>query len=157
MGAQLCCFITPTVLFQALVAVRCLSVWPLVLQYLHLMGLEQGAAHVNLGGNWRMPTEAEFNELINNTTQTWTTDYNGTGVKGYIVTSKTNGKSIFFPAAGYINPDSSVHGVGSNGRYWSSTWDSSRYACGLNFESSYFLSCSNYSRYCGYSVRGVCE
>lgn len=30
MGAQLCCFTTPTVLCLALVAVRCLSVWPLV-------------------------------------------------------------------------------------------------------------------------------
>jgi len=30
MGAQLCCFTTPTVLCLDLVAVRCLSVWPLV-------------------------------------------------------------------------------------------------------------------------------
>ena len=27
--------------------------------------LEQDAAHVNLGGNWRMPTKAEFQELHN--------------------------------------------------------------------------------------------
>lgn len=28
--------------------------------------LEQDAAHVNLGGDWRMPTKAEFQELIDN-------------------------------------------------------------------------------------------
>ena len=46
--------------------------------------LEQDAAHVNLGGNWRMPTKAECQELIDNTTQTWTNDYNGTGVAAQV-------------------------------------------------------------------------
>ena len=34
--------------------------------------LEQDAAHVNLGGNWRMPTKAEFQELLDNCDVVWT-------------------------------------------------------------------------------------
>ena len=83
--------------------------------------LEQDAAHVNLGGDWRMPTKAEFEELSNNCTFTWTDDYNGTGVTGDVITSKTNGNSIFLPASGFCNY-SSVDRVGSGGYYWSASW-----------------------------------
>ena len=50
---------------------------------------EDDAAHVNWGGSWRMPTKAEWQELIDNCTWTWTTDYKGDGsnVAGVIVTS----------------------------------------------------------------------
>ena len=65
--------------------------------------LEQDAAHVNLGGNWRMPTKAECQELINNCNVVWTDNYNGTGVVGKVFTSKINGNSVFFPAAGYCS------------------------------------------------------
>ena len=34
---------------------------------------EDDAAHVNWGGSWRMPTQAEWWELINCCTWTWTT------------------------------------------------------------------------------------
>ena len=119
--------------------------------------LEQDAAHVNLGGDWRMPTEAEFEELIdnNNTTQTWTNDYNGTGVAGKVFTSKVNGKSVFFPAAGYCYR-SSVDYVGSYGYYWSASWSSSSRAWRLSFYSG-SQDLGDNLRYCGYSVRGVCE
>ena len=117
--------------------------------------LEQDAAHVNLGGNWRMPTEAEYQELIDNCDVTWTNDYNETGVAGRIFTSKVNGKSVFFPAAGYCY-DSSVTNVGSNGRYWSVSWSSSSDAGMLDFNSER-KSLSRADRYVGYSVRGVCE
>ena len=117
--------------------------------------LEQDAAHVNLGGNWRMPTKAECQELIDNTTQTWTNDYNGTGVAGKVFTSKVNGKSVFFPAAGDCG-NSSVVGVGSYGRCWSASWGTSSNAWELDFNSgSQYL--DSRSRYCGFSVRGVCE
>ena len=55
-------------------------------------------AHVKLGGSWRMPTDAEWMELKNNCTWTWTTQ---NGINGYKVTSNKNGASIFLPAAGY--------------------------------------------------------
>ena len=117
--------------------------------------LEQDAAHVNMGGNWRMPTKAEYRELLDNCDVVWTADYNGTGIKGHTFTSKVNGKSVFFPAAGYCD-DSSVNVVGSDGYCWSASWDSSSSAWDLYFNSRY-KSLNNSRRICGRSVRGVCE
>ena len=78
---------------------------------------EDDAARANWGGQWVMPTKADMRELIDNTTNKETTQ---NGVKGWVFTSKTNGKSIFFPYAGF-----SLSGYymmnGSNGYYWSST------------------------------------
>ena len=75
------------------------------------------AARANWGGSWRMPTQAECRELINNCTWTWTSrgDRNG-----YEVTSKKNGKSIFLPAAG-SRYGSSLYSAGGGGRYWTSS------------------------------------
>ncbi len=63
-------------------------------------------AHIKWGGSWRMPTKEEFQELIDNCTWKWTT-YKGT--KGYKVTSKKNGNSIFLPAAGYRYGTELIH------------------------------------------------
>ena len=120
------------------------------------LDLEDDAAHVKWGGSWRMPTLAEQQELINNCTWNWTADYNSTGVKGYIVTSKTNSNSIFLPAAGYYNGTSLIN-EGVLGFYWPNSLYSgdSKSAYGLYFLSSkvdwYF-----YSRHLGQSVRAVC-
>ena len=87
---------------------------------------EDDAAHVPLGGNWRMPTYAEWTELRENCTWTWTSDYNGTGVAGRIVTSNKDGytdKSIFLPAAGFRGGDD-LSDAGSFGYYWSSSLSS---------------------------------
>ena len=117
--------------------------------------LAQDAAHVNLGGNWRMPTKDEWQELRDNCNAVWTENYNGTGVSGYIFTSKVNGNSVFFPAAGYCR-SSSVRFVGSDGYCWSTSWSSSSYAWRLRFYSG-TRSLGNGSRDYGFSVRGVCE
>ena len=108
------------------------------------------AATANWGGNWRMPTWSELSELLYNCTWTWTG-------QGYEVKSKTNGNSIFLPAAGY--KDSSVHdaGYGGGGYYWvSSPYSSSndKYADDLYF---YSTNCSSSyrSRFFGHSVRPV--
>lgn len=70
---------------------------------------EDDAAHVKWGGLWYMPTKAQLDELINSTYTTceWTNNYNETGIKGEIITSKSNGKSIFLPAGGIY--DYSTH------------------------------------------------
>jgi len=62
--------------------------------------LTDDAARANWGGKWRMPTEAECEELANpdNCTWEWTTK---NGVNGYKVTSKKTGKSIFLPITGF--------------------------------------------------------
>ena len=117
--------------------------------------LEQDAARANLGGNWRMPTQTECRELLDNCNVVWTDDYNGTGVKGRVFTSKVNGNSVFFPAAGGCR-NSSVDFVGTFGRYWSASWSSSSNAWYLYFGSG-FQNVRDYYRYWGFSVRGVCK
>lgn len=118
--------------------------------------LTDDAAHVNWGGNWRMPTKAEQDELRNtdNCTWEWTTL---NGVEGYKVISKKNGNSIFLPAAGY-RYDDSLHYAGSYGLYWSSSLNTSSgyYAYRLSFGSDY-VGCYYRYRYLGQSVRPVCE
>ena len=64
-----------------------------------------------------MPTDAEWTELRNNCTWTWT---KLNGVNGRLVTSNKSGASIFLPAAGY-RYDTSLDNVGSYGNYWSSS------------------------------------
>lgn len=116
------------------------------------LDLEDDAANVVMGGDWHMPTSTQCAELLKNTTSSWTTDYNGTGVAGMIFTSN-NGNSIFFPAAG------DVYGGGTESQgEWFNIWSSSRgsdswYVCvGGNSRG-----CSLYGRKCylGLSVRGV--
>ena len=85
---------------------------------------EDDAAHVNWGDNWRMPTDAEWKELIHNCTWTWT---NENGVNGTIITSRINGNNIFIPAAGFWD-NSNITDVGINCRYWSSSLDPSNYS-----------------------------
>ena len=75
------------------------------------------AATANWGGDWRMPTYDELNELRTKCTWTWTTQ---NGVNGYKVTSKTNSNYIFLPAAGFRD-GSSLDSAGGYGYYWSST------------------------------------
>ena len=73
------------------------------------------AATANWGGSWRMPTDVELTELCEQCTWTWTTQ---NGVKGFNVTSKSNGNSIFLPAAGYCFGTSFDY-VGKQVFYWS--------------------------------------
>ena len=117
---------------------------------------EDDAAHVNWGGSWRMPTDAEWTELRNNCTWTWTTQ---NGVNGYRVTSNKTGytdKSIFLPAAGYRN-DASLYTVGTRGLYWSSSLstDSPYGAWSVDFYSSSVCRYDYVDRSSGFSVRPV--
>ncbi len=117
---------------------------------------EDDVAHVKLGGNWRMPTDAEWTELRTKCTWTWTTNYNGTGVTGRIVTA-TNGNSIFLPAAGNRS-DTRLYDAGSLGIYWSSSrnTDDPGYAWDVYFNFGNVYRFSDYRCY-GLSVRPVSE
>ncbi|MBO5769586.1 MAG: InlB B-repeat-containing protein, partial [Bacteroidales bacterium] len=123
------------------------------IDYKTTLDLSDDAARANWGGAWRMPTYAELDELRNNCTRTWTTQ---NGVNGYKVTSKTNGNSIFLPAAG-SRYGTSVYDVGSRGYYWSSSlyegYPCSAYSLRFNSGDVYWI---NYYRYYGYTVRAVC-
>lgn len=83
--------------------------------------LADDAVHVNWGGSWVMPTIEEIEELIANTTSEWTTVND---VKGRKFTSKTNGNSVFLPAAGY-RYDTNTYHQGTNGYYYGYYWSAS--------------------------------
>lgn len=75
-----------------------------------VLAKEYDAAAQIMGGDWRMPTKAEFQELLDNTNKEWT---QVNGVNGYKFTSKKEGfqnNSIFIPAAGFCS-DGSVNNV----------------------------------------------
>ena len=114
-----------------------------------VLDLEDDVAHVKWGGTWRMPTNAELNELLNNCTWTWTTQND---VNGYKVTGP-NGNSIFLPAADY-HYGTGLDGSGSFGIYWSGSLYGSSDACYLRFGSGGY-DWNNGSRCYGRSVRPV--
>ena len=101
-----------------------------------------------------MPTDAEWTELQNNCTWTWTTL---NGLKGYLVTSNKNGASIFLPAAGYRG-GTGLGNVGSLGYYWYSSLNTGgpSDACNVYFNSG-GVGRDYRSRYYGLSVRPVSE
>ena len=74
------------------------SYWGVVDNKLELLP-EDDAATANWGSNWCMPSFDQFNELKNSD---YTTIEQTTlnGVDGVKVTSKKNGKTLFFPEAG---------------------------------------------------------
>ena len=112
------------------------------------------ASHI-MGGDWKMPTKAEFQELLDNTNKEWT---QVNGVNGYKFTSKKEGfqnNSIFIPAAG-LCAHGSVANVRGAGGVWSSSLDTSdhRYAWDMFFYSGDCRMGSD-NRCYGRSVRGV--
>ena len=112
-------------------------------------------ARAKWGSSWRLPTEAEFDELLNEDNCTWLLTTQG-GKDCYKVISKRNGNSIFLPAAG-DRLLTSLRYDGSYGFYWSSTPDGSntKGADGLFFGSSHRDTDGRYYRYYGRSVRPV--
>ena len=118
-----------------------------------IAGTNRDAARRNWGGSWRMPTIAEFGELIDNCTWTWTTQ---NGYDGWRLTGP-NGNSIFLPAAGYRDGSSSID-VSYNGEYWSSMpiESDTQSACYFYFDNGcHYMSWG--SRYSGRSVRPVLD
>ena len=131
-----------------------------------------------IGGGWRMPTSAEFQDLYDacldgsyNTTTNpsgasasvgkgvyWCTSYDG--VAGCLFCDGTN--KLFFPAAG-SGDETSLDYAGSDGGYWSSTLysDYTESACALYFysdeDSDDVLPQNEYYRYLGFSVRPVSD
>ncbi|MCQ2183448.1 MAG: hypothetical protein MJY89_08645 [Bacteroidales bacterium] len=122
--------------------------------------LDHDAARVKWGGNWRMPTKEEIEELVNNCDWNWTENYNGTGIKGIIATSNAEGNtnSIFLPAAGYFEV-SSIENDGFCGYYWSSLLgeDSPSGAYGFGFYLDDVSLGEFDTRYYGMPVRPVCQ
>ena len=118
---------------------------------------EDDVAHVKLEGKWRMPTDKEWEELRTKCTSTGTSDYNGTGVGGRLITSP-NGNSIFLPFAGF-RLETSLNDAGSEGYYWSSALDTDRpyRAWQVYLSPGGVFSVTGNGRNYGFSVRPVWE
>ncbi|MBQ2171759.1 MAG: hypothetical protein II454_01025 [Bacteroidales bacterium] len=114
--------------------------------------------------NWCIPTIAQFDALISDSntnakteSESWKTGWTTLGGNngGRLITSKANGISLFFAAAGYYL-NGSLGYAGNYGYCWSSTpYDSyydKTYYLGFN---SYDISKYGDVRYYGFSVRPV--
>lgn len=118
----------------------------------HLTQLEpqDDAAHVLLGEGWRIPTSAEWEELINNAI--WE-QVSG----GYKVTSTIpgyTGASIFLPYTGNRYEGSLLNS--GYGEYWSSTLVYREFASGLSTSLQYsYYSLRNEYRWDGLTIRPV--
>ena len=105
---------------------------------MNIAGTDQDVAHVKMGNAWRMPNYDEMQELIDSCSWVRTTLDN---VNGYRVTSNRKGytdKSIFLPAAGYINAGSHDY-ANLGGSYWTSSQggNSSVFAWTLSWNPDY--------------------
>ena len=118
-----------------------------------ILDLADDAAHVNMGGAWRMPTYNELKELVDNTT---CKDETINGVKGMLFTSNINNKRLFIPFAGYWYNDN-FEAAWSNAYAWSSQVLSSY------VDSAYIIYCDSIDdayissdyRFYAFPVRGV--
>lgn len=114
------------------------------------VGNTYDAARHNLGGPWRMPTQTEFKELVDNCNSVWT---QRNGVSGRLLTSRINGNFVFFPAAG--RGSSTGHSGDGTGYYWSSTLYNSTNAHRLDFNSSSIDASKTGTRSYGFNIRAV--
>lgn len=100
---------------------------------------------VEEGFNSKLPTNADFAELLKNTTHEWTTQ---DGVAGYLFTSKLTGNKLFFPAAGY-REGAEVKEAQTFGDYWTG----SIYTTNTNY--GYSLSFNNGGVKTGFAKRSM--
>ena len=97
---------------------------------------ERDAAHVKLGGGWRMPTKGEISSLVNtqsNPDYLWEYiiarnakkkvlyDADGRVIMGLRITYIPNGNSIFLPSAGQRQGKKTYQGANGFGAYWSTS------------------------------------
>ncbi|MBR5689399.1 MAG: hypothetical protein IKX17_02990, partial [Prevotella sp.] len=78
------------------------------------LDLEDDAAYMNWGSNWRMPNSEQIQEITSNCNWEWA---QLNGISGFKVTGP-NGNSIFLPAAGWRANESLYD---STGEYFSCT------------------------------------
>lgn len=119
------------------------------------LDLEDDVAHIMWGGNWRMPTEAEWQELKEKCS--WYYGYQN-DIFG-LTAIGPNGNSIFIPCAGYSN-DSDILYMEEDAYYWSSTRDSGAYSANEAYYFYYYeynnrLKIATQNRIFGCSVRPV--
>ena len=117
---------------------------------------EYDAVRTNMGGDWRMPTKDDFQELLDNTDSEWVTIND---VDGWKFTSRVDeNKYIFMPFSGE-RLDSSFYFQGTFGNVWSSSLDTAEpyFAWYLGFSEDRVYADYYESRDFGFVVRGVME
>lgn len=120
-----------------------------------ILELMDDAANANWGNPWRMPTQAEFEELIDNTEKEYI--YIDSKHYGYIFTSTKVGykdKSIFIPSAGCYSGTTRSSGS-SKFLYWSSLVNINKYQAQKFFYQSNIFQTGVEYRYLGCPVRPV--
>ena len=130
-----------------------------------ILDLVDDAAHVNMGGKWRMPTGCyndsgygyggDWGELLNNTSHNVVTV---NGVKGIMFTSDINGNKLFIPfMQGYWWNKNWEGWNGLYGGVWSSqvygSYDKCAYVFYHHSHNSAYVGC--FYRSNAFSVRGV--
>lgn len=124
------------------------------------LDLEDDAANVYMGGDWHMPTEEQFQELLDNTEKRWTSRTVGsTIVNGYEFAKSGDttfsGDTLFIPAAGNVG-QGHTDNVGNFGFVQSSSLYSSGVESGrFLFFNSNSVVVGRTNRFNGLSVRGV--
>lgn len=117
-----------------------------------VLDLSDDAARANWGSPWRMPTKAEFNELIE--CCLWeSATYEG--INGYKVYGIESGKIIFLPRTGFrTNSSLNIYGEMAFS-YWSSSLDTDYFP----YRAWYLRGDSYYigDRAVGVVIRPVCE
>ncbi|MBP5259228.1 MAG: hypothetical protein J6Z12_01145 [Paludibacteraceae bacterium] len=110
------------------------------------------AATFAWGSSWRTPTGNQYRELVNECSWVWAKQNE---VNGLLATGP-NGKTIFFPAAGFFY-EGYVDGMGEFGDYWScSTFqDTNANSFAFGFEDELDFGVGADARMDGLSVRAV--
>lgn len=124
--------------------------------YRIMLTTDDDAAYQIMGKKWIIPTEEQWQELIDECLWTWTDNYNNSSVAGYIVAHRyKKDVHIFLPAAGFYDKNFFSQ-CGITGDYWSSTLDknNSSFAIFVSFHNGNYHIVSN-NRYYGISIRAV--
>lgn len=111
------------------------------------------AATANWGDEWQMPSKEQLSELISY--KYTITEYKTlNGINGRLISSKSNGRSVFLPAAGYLGSGNWSGNVGYGGYYWSHSLVYAPDAWGLYFFPSDIYVTGSKRNY-GHSIRPV--
>lgn len=118
---------------------------------------EDDAAHVKWGGNWRMPTKAEWDELYNKCTWTWTTI---NGVKGFRISGSKPGYSdnyIFLPAANTCDGEYMANNLAyyTDIDYYNWYWSSSLDSVSIDFAESVIFNSRHINKTSGSRIEGA--
>ena len=130
--------------------------------------LTSDAARAICGGTWRMPTSAEYQELLDGcdfvqadgstvidpaqTNKLVTVN----GVVGVYLKSKVNGNLLFFACSGFGSGTGWLN-RGSIGRYWNSTYRTGRVGTDFNLSATTVIANDNSIRSYGCPIRPVMD